>query len=357
MRPLTFALNYAEITSEILSRLLESPAVSVEQTSKSGNSKVYRVRCQNGKDYAVKSYFQRTINGLDRLEVEYSSLVFLWNSGIRCVPRPISADPDRQIAVYEYVDGQKIDCRDVVAEDIDQLVQFAGELKSLRVSRESQRLPPASEACFSIKAAVENIDSRLERLTELKEQGANYGALSQFLFEDFVPTLDIIKTRTIEKVGRKVFSNELPRRYRTLSPSDFGFHNALRRADGRLVFLDFEYFGWDDPAKMIADVVLHPAMDMSAQFKELFVRKMLACFAQDKLLKDRLESLYPLFGLKWCIILLNEFIPKDLKRREFAAARPEDTAEIQIRQLEKSKRMLGRVKNEMQNVPYLKQTV
>jgi len=354
---LTSAVNHAEISSEILLKLLESPAVSMEQTSRSGNSRVYRVRCQNGKEYAIKSYFQRTIDGLDRLEVEFSSLFFLWGSGIRCVPKPVSADRDRQIAVYEYVDGQKINCRDVVADDIDRLVQFACELKSLAASRDSLKLPPASEACFSVKAVAENIESRLKRLTELDEPGSNYIALKQFLAVDFIPALETIKARIIEKEGTKIFSAELPARNRTLSPSDFGFHNALKQADGRLVFLDFEYFGWDDPAKMIADFVLHPAMDLSAQLKQRFVQKMLECFAQDEFLKDRVERLYPLFGLKWCIIVLNEFIPIDLKRREFAAATAGDIMAIQVRQLEKSKGMLRGVMSEIQKFPYLQCTV
>ena len=33
----------------------------------------------------------------------------------------------------------------------------------------------------------------------------------------------------------------------------FHFSQGIFRADGRLVFLDFEYFGWDDPAKTVAD--------------------------------------------------------------------------------------------------------
>ena len=49
------------------------------------------------------------------------------------------------------------------------------------------------------------------------------------------------------------FERDIDSAERTLSPSDFGFHNALKRSDGRIVFLDFEYFGWDDPAKMTAE--------------------------------------------------------------------------------------------------------
>lgn len=35
---------------------------------------------------------------------------------------------------------------------------------------------------------------------------------------------------------------------RTLSPADHGFQNTLVR-NGQLVFLDFEYAGWDDQAQ------------------------------------------------------------------------------------------------------------
>ncbi len=35
-----------------------------------------------------------------------------------------------------------------------------------------------------------------------------------------------------------------------VSPSDFGFHNALLDDGGAISFLDFEYSGRDDPAKL-----------------------------------------------------------------------------------------------------------
>ena len=35
-----------------------------------------------------------------------------------------------------------------------------------------------------------------------------------------------------------------------ISPSDFGFHNALLKSNGDIKFIDFEYAGFDDPAKI-----------------------------------------------------------------------------------------------------------
>src|SRR5258708_29751946 len=47
--------------------------------------------------------------------------------------------------------------------------------------------------------------------------------------------------------------------YTTLFRS-FGFHNALLRPSQELCFLDFEYAGHDDPAKMVGDFFSQPAI-------------------------------------------------------------------------------------------------
>ena len=41
-----------------------------------------------------------------------------------------------------------------------------------------------------------------------------------------------------------------------LSPSDFGFHNALEDKNGTLIFMDFEYAGPDHPGKIVCDLFL-----------------------------------------------------------------------------------------------------
>src|SRR5439155_8394299 len=140
---------------------------------------------------------------------------------------------------------------------------------------------------------------------------------------------------------------------RTLSHSDFGFHNGLRQPDGRIIFLDFEYFGWDDPAKMIADFLLHPAMDLSAQAKKNFACALFQRFADWPGLVPRVESVYPLFGLKWCLIFLNEFLPAPLARRQFAALATAERSTLQMQQLAKAQAMLTRIRGEYRSLSYL----
>jgi len=183
--------------------------------------------------------------------------------------------------------------------------------------------------------------------------GSEYEVLATYLANELVPALDTIERWARQRVGGEAMSRELAPGARTLSPSDFGFHNALKRREGALVFVDFEYFGWDDPAKMVADFVLHPAMELSEKLKALFVRDALACFASDETLPQRVAIVYPMFGLKWCTIMLNEFVPSDLARRSFASRTPLDIASARLRQLDKSRALLRNVMARFDNFPYL----
>lgn len=310
-------------------RLLGQPVMDLEWIGGGGNSRIYKLPGPR----AGKVYF-----GPRRLETEFAALQFLWQHGVRCVPQPIAADPASMLAVYEFIDGAKLAANDVTDGDIDAAVEFLVTLKRLAAEPDAATLPAAAEACFTVQAIIENLRSRLVRLGAVP-------ALKQFLEGSFCPML--------ERLAAKLpVEDELPAEHRTLSPSDFGFHNALRRSDGRLTFLDLEYFGWDDPAKMISDFLLHPALELPERLKQRFAADMYRQFSANKSLAKRVETVYPLFGLKWCLIMLNEFVPEDLQRRGFASGGSLDRTTTQARQLEKARRMLARIEREHEDFPY-----
>ena len=93
-----------------------------------------------------------------------------------------------------------------------------------------------------------------------------------------------------------------------MSASDFGFHNAINSEDGRLYFVDFEYFGWDDPAKMISDFFLQPALRLPVGLREGFFNRIRGNYKNDPGLEMRLSMIYPILGVKWCLIMLNVFL-------------------------------------------------
>lgn len=333
-------------------RMLGSEVASFEAIGGGRNSRVYRLACTNSQTYALKSYFRHATDNRDRLGTEFSSLQFLWKNGVRDVPRPISANPEQAYAVYEYIDGQRFSATEVSSDDLEAAVLFLARLKELNDRDDSHGFADASEACFSGAAIVENIQRRLNVLSD-PSNGVVDQNLAQFLNDEFVPAFEAILRWSRERLNRtgRAFENKLDFGERTLSPSDFGFHNALRRGPNQIVFVDFEYFGWDDPAKTVVDFLLHPALELTAELKRKFVSDMIRCFADQPQLAQRIEAVYPLFGLKWCLILLNEFLPQHLQRRRFAGDR-NDQHKLQMVQLSKGKSMLSRVKEEYEDFPY-----
>ena len=119
----------------------------------------------------------------------------------------------------------------------------------------------------------------------------------------------------------------------------------MLRADGRIVFLDFEYFGWDDPVKLASDFVLHPGMDLTLELKKRFLESMSDVFGADKTFCMRLRASLPLYAMRWTMILLNEFLPERWTRRVMAGA-DGDRDVILKTQLAKARTMIKHAENE-----------
>ena len=82
--------------------------------------------------------------------------------------------------------------------------------------------------------------------------------------------------------------------------------------------LNFEYAGWDDPAKMIGDFFSQPAIPVSLKHFDIFCSEALGYSKNKDELAERGRLLLPLFQIKWCCIILNEFLPDAVRRRQFA---------------------------------------
>jgi len=314
-----------DLEPSFISDLLGQEIASWERIGGGRNSQVYHLTSKTPtveNQFVVKRYFRCSVDPRDRLGVEFSSLKFIWENGLRCIPQPILASRQHACAIYEFIEGKKLSATEIGEAEIDQAVQFLAALQELKTRPGSESLTPASEACFSIQAILKNIEMRLARLSAVGYETSLHAEMHAFLDEKLRPTLIEASQRCYEGLAQlgKTLETELTQAQRILSPSDFGFHNALQRSDGQLVFLDFEYFGWDDPAKTIADFLLHPnpIMDLPSQLKAHFAEALLTFLAADQDLPERLRLVFPLFGIKWCLILLNEFLDADYQRRSFA---------------------------------------
>jgi hypothetical protein len=134
-------------------------------------------------------------------------------------------------------------------------------------------------------------------------------------------------------------NEELVKIKRSLIPADFGFHNSIRDKSGKLYFFDFDYFGWDDPVKLLADIIWHPKMHLSESQQQQFIKGLTNIY-QDDTFALRFYFTKALFGLRWVLILLNEFIPTLWQNRLHAGTFSEDLSIVKHRQLNQAKSLL-----------------
>ena len=351
--PLMLTQHSLHHHQQLAQKMIGQTVIDIKLISGGRNSRAYKTICQDS-NYVFKVYIRNENDQRDRLATEFSSLRFLEKCGMDNVPRAIIADPENNCAVYEYVNAEKITNGDIKDQDIDQAVSFLNILEGLKRYTVGKNIGAASEACFSFSAIWENIYKRCRDISISTQNEAAYPELYNFFQKQFNPAMKQIEAWCSYKLIEASLKpeTELDFVHRTLSPSDFGFHNALRKLDGELVFLDFEYFGWDDPAKMVVDVLHHPGMSLSISQKRHFVKGILKHFHDYPKLMERIEIVYPLYGLKWCLILLNEFLPDRLLLRKFAGVNTEDVQTLQSQQLNKARLLLKDTLYKYDDFPY-----
>lgn len=335
---MTAALATADDVARLGSGLIGWRVLSAEPVRRGGNNRIFLLT-GSGARAVLKLYPPQSEDPRDRLAQEYAALSFLHRHGVADVPRPIACDPASRCAAYEWIDGAPPDR--IEAPDVDGLADFFIRLQALRERDGALSLADASAACFSPAMVVEQLASRLGRLREVALPGTE---VADFVAGSLEPAARATRERlraACETAGL-AYAGPLARRLRALSPSDFGFHNALRRPDGRLAFVDFEYFGWDDPAKAVADVMLHPGMTLPEDLAQRYRSRVEAALrTTDGGLSFRLDLLFPSMVLLWCLILLNEFLPERWTRRAIAGDR-DDREAVQATQLRKARDLFSR---------------
>ena len=72
-----------------------------------------------------------------------------------------------------------------------------------------------------------------------------------------------------------------------------------------------------------------------------FARGAYRLYRGDPGFAERLDALYPLYGLRWATITLNEFISENWARRSFARGES-DRERVLSKQLKKARMLVGR---------------
>jgi hypothetical protein len=286
------------------------------------NNRVFRVEAEDGRA-VLKSYFRHPDDPRDRLGADWAFSNFAWSVGVRRIPRPLQCDPGAGYALYGMVDG--ISPSQFASPLLVAAGEFVRDLNDARWKPLASRLPIASEACFSLGEHLGTVAARVARLGGITDRQCG-----EFVRDEVLPAWDRVRATVGDSSlspGRVLTPPE-----RCVSPSDFGFHNALVDSSGQVYFLDFEYAGWDDPAKLICDFFCQPAVPVPVAEFERFAGGVAHGFPDSAGVVARARLLLPVYRLKWVCIRLNEFLPSGRRRREFSlpGERPEDRGARQL---------------------------
>jgi hypothetical protein len=323
---------------EAAERLAPSRVLAVYPWRAGGNSRIYKVETDED-SYVLKRYPKPSAQDpRDRLAVETGALSCMRRYGFTNVPAMVSVDAENAFGLLSWCEGDPV--TEIRDDDAVAFAEFLTALEKMRRDGEAQNMPPASEACVSGAAILSHIHVRLEKL---KPAAETHEGLKNFLSRDFLSALQEFEAaaRRMYQITRLSFEEELPRLQQALTPSDFGGHNALRGRGG-LIFLDFEYFGWDDPVTSAANFTLHPGMKLTGRQKELFLDPMHVYFqSRDPFYAVRLNALFPLYAARWATIILGEFIPERwLQRVTSGRYQPEEKEAVLGAQLKKARAVL-----------------
>lgn len=338
--PVKHPAEHPDGPAVVAERLCGRPVHAAVPVGGGGNNRLYRIETAGGDRFALKCYGPADARG-DRLGREFDGLGFLAAAGETALPAAMAVDRERRTALYQWIDGKP--ARPELPGDIDQALALVRRLHRISRDRGQDWTGQAAEACLSARELLEQIDGRYARLAALNGEPA----LAAFLAGEFGPALKRARTRLTELYAAAGLDPAcaIAPGARILSPSDFGFHNALRRPDGTLIFVDFEYFGWDDPVKLTADVLWHPGMTLSPAAASRWTGGSLALFGDDPAFAVRLAAQKPLYALRWCLIILNEFLPDRWQRRLYAGGDAAGWTLAKAAQLAKARALLERAGN------------
>jgi Phosphotransferase enzyme family len=302
---------------QLAARLTAQAGLPMPQTatrlSGGKNNRVFRV----GDTAVLKIYHWDPRDSRDRLRAEWRFLSYAWARGVRNIPQPLARDDLARAGLYTLLPGHTLVAGNVTSDHIDAALAFMLAVNG--APRDPAALDPGSEACFTLNEHIATVDRRVGRLARL-DPGAPHRIAAETLIDTRLrPTWDCVRVALQDGALRLGIGLDcrLDDAALCISPSDFGFHNALADGD-RLGFIDFEYAGRDDPAKLVCDFFCQPELPVPLAHMAGFTARLMAGLGLDRSHEARCRLLLDAYRVKWTCIILNDFLPLGAARRIYA---------------------------------------
>ena len=350
--------NEPELFNQVAQFIAQGCGFTLESLSTLGggaNNLVLLARCQQT-EFVVKAFWQ--IAGYGKAKFDAEVAFYLLNQKLEnkhgnkhrnnsnC-PNLLVHDESKGLLLLSFVSGDKCQPEEVTYTE-QQPIEAKTELEENVISQryfveQSLRfihwlnqdtelvneLPLASDATDSFEELLKQLQQRQQRLVQglIEQQDQLSRDCLAFVEQELSPWLAALS-------AKMTVYQEISFPLNIASPSDFGMHNALVEGSSEnVVFFDFEYAGKDSAIKLVCDYFCQPRYPIDTLHIKAFINEPLlnAAFIDKEAFSLFLQGTQ----LKWCFIILNEFVPKVAQRRAFSAAKVEDLTHKKQHQLHK----------------------
>ncbi|MBF0266889.1 MAG: hypothetical protein HQL46_16620, partial [Gammaproteobacteria bacterium] len=302
-----------------------------------GNNQLKKISTNTKQQFIIKSAIAEKSH---LLRNECNALKLLNKQGFDNIPRAIAYTKSPAQLIQTFIPAQKVgQIRDT---HLQQVIQFISRLD--KIDAQVHNFNNIANARQCIKHYENDIKKRWQLINQnIEKQCQQYECfnLIKQLLPDIVQIVDFafqaynkqLKTGTFD-VNQHFNDQEL-----CFNPSDFGFHNILEDNHGKLFFIDFEYFVYDDKVKMVSDFIHHAGHKLTLEQKIYFIQQLQENNFFNPAVKQRLILLLDLIGIEWLLIILN-IVQYDKFKQKIHAKPDLSVEEIVITQYDKAKQLI-----------------
>lgn len=270
------------------------------------NSSVYLCRTDRS-DYVIKGYadFASGAGCEKRMQSETDFLSYANRVAPGYSPRLVATDWENKYIVLEYIRGSTFRSEETICMESYKCAREFLRALNVNCQKQDVELDMAVEGYRSLRQHMQNVCSRVESM-DVSHMPIRVQRHCSEAIRMIRKRVSYEELRLQDALDGGKIEDEMRLEDLIISPGDFGFHNALKLGS-KVVFIDFEYAGWDDPAKCIVDFAIHPGNGFKDESSSLIDYLEMSGSVS---LRKRIECLYPVLALKWASIILG-FLNKE----------------------------------------------
>jgi hypothetical protein len=310
------ALNFFNFEANIKTQVIRNGA----------NSNVYII----GENQYILKFYRTDNNQPCRLERESFALNLFAENKIENVPKIIGLSSELNCSLMTYIDGTPITV--LQSELSDEFANFYNKLLNIPIKYKENGFH-SIDACPKVTTLLSQVNNRISNLE--KENNPELKII-----------LDLIKSH-FSYIKSKISENSYNSLKSEFSVVDFGINNVILN-EANLFFIDFEFFGLDNPVHLISDTIAHPANNLNLDEQSTLYNKFLNCHINQDEISKAFNGNNLIFDLKWCLIMLNPFLSN------YVLNYNEEERELKKKsQLDKVKMKISVIEQKMQNDKFL----